>query len=145
MVYKVYQHSQEISNEQNFKKKGIKRTKEMVEALKSICKNLLRVKSGKLLVTYSRNKPLVASFFVYDRFRAYHLFVGTDLKYKDLGVGTKNLHDSCIYLNKELNIKELDMVGINSPYRGSYKLTYGGRIMPYYQITKVLPRKRKKK
>ena len=126
-------------NDMNFKRQGITRTKGEIEALKSICENLIQANAGKLLVTKVNDKPAVASFFVYDRFRAYHLFVGTDLQFRDLGVATKNLYDSCSYLNEVLGIKELDMAGVNSPMRGSYKLSYGGNIIPYYHITKILP------
>jgi hypothetical protein len=126
-------------HDMNFKKQKIERPKIGIRALKNICQNLIQAKAGKLFVTYMNDEPAVASFFIYDRFRAYHLFVGTDLRWKDLGVGTKNLHDCCIYLNENLNIKELDMVGINSPKRGAYKLSYGGKIVPYYQVIKVPP------
>jgi len=127
-------------HDMNFKKQGITRTKEQVNVLINICKNLLQANAGKLFVTKVNDEPAIATFFVYDRFRAYYLFVGTDLRFKDLGVGTKNLHDCCIYLNENLNIKELDMVGINSPKRGAYKLSYGGKIVPYYQVIKVPPK-----
>ncbi|HDY87004.1 MAG TPA: GNAT family N-acetyltransferase, partial [bacterium] len=119
-------------HDMNFKKQGIVRTKNNVKALMNICQNLMRANAGKLFVTSVNDEPVVASLFIYDRFRAYHLFVGTDLRFRDLGVGTKNLRDCCAYLNETLSIKELDTVGINSPQRSSYKLSYGGSIVPYY-------------
>jgi len=127
-------------HDMTFDRQGIKKTEAQTKALINICKNLIHAKAGKLLVTNVNEEPAIASFFIYDRLRAYHLFVGTNLRFRDLGVGTKNLYDSCCYLNDALNIKELDMVGINSPLRGGYKLTYGGKIVPYYGIKKVLPR-----
>ncbi len=125
-------------HEATFKKQGIKRTKKQAKTVMNICKNLLQAKAGVLLVTRVKGEPAIASFFIYDRFRAYHLFVGTNISFKNLGGGTKNLYDSFNYLNKKLSLKELDMLGINSPNRGAYKLSYGGRIVPCYQITKVL-------
>jgi hypothetical protein len=126
-------------NDMNFKRQGIARKKDEVEALANICKNLIQANAGKLLVTNVNDEPAIASFFVYDRFRAYHLFAGTDIRFRDLGVGTKNLYDCCSYLNKILGITELDMAGVNSPQRGHYKLSYGGNIVPYYHVTKILP------
>ncbi|OGD63352.1 hypothetical protein A2160_02605 [Candidatus Beckwithbacteria bacterium RBG_13_42_9] len=122
---------------QNFKRQGIKRKKTEIYFLKRICENLIQAKSGKLFVTYVNQKPAVSSFFIFDRFRAYHLFVGADLHFRYLGVGTKNFFDCCQFLNKILGLKEVDMGGINSPLRGSYKLSYGGKIVPYYNIEKV--------
>ena len=126
-------------HEMNFTRQQLTRSPQEAQALRSICANALAQKAGVMLATYVDGQPAVVSFFLYDKHRAYHLFVGSDLSLRDLGVGTKNFHDSCVYLNRELGLKELDLVGANSPLRSSYKLSYGGKLVPYFRVKKVLP------
>lgn len=38
-------------------------------------------------------------------------------------------------LNHNYGVSSIDMEGINSPQRGSYKLDFGGSITPYYKVT----------
>lgn len=120
-----------------FERQGIKRPEEEAKFLPIICKNLMDAKAGSLLITKYEGIAVSVSFFVYDHKRAYYLFGATDPKYRQLEPGTKNLFDSLSYLNEALNIKELDMVGVNSPQRGSFKLSFGGKIIPYYTVIKV--------
>ncbi|MBF0331987.1 MAG: GNAT family N-acetyltransferase, partial [Candidatus Omnitrophica bacterium] len=80
--------------------------------------------------------PMSGSLFVFDRFRAYYLIGGTDPDFRQYGVGTRNFHDVFVRLNSELGIKEVDFVGVNSPGRGGYKLSFGARIVPYFFIQK---------
>lgn len=125
-------------HDMNFIRQGLERSSQETQVLERLCENLIAAKAGKLLATFVDNKPAAVSFFIYDKYRAYHLFVGTDDEWRDWGVGTKNFHDSCIFLNSRLGHKELDLVGVNSPQRGSYKISYGGRLVPYFRIKKVI-------
>jgi hypothetical protein len=126
-------------HEMTFSRQGIQRSAEEVESMSGICKSLLATKEAKLFVTCMDDEPAAASLFMFDRFRAYYLFSGGDDKYREWGVGTKNLSEVFLFLNKELGLKEVDMVGINSPQRGAYKLSYGGRIVPYFRVKKESP------
>jgi len=121
----------------NFSRQGLERSQEQNHFLRGICENLLNNNAAKLLATSMNGEPAVITCFAYDKRRAYYLFVGTDLKYRDWGVGTKNFYESCILLNRDLGLKEVDMVGINSPLRGSYKLSFGGKVVLYFLIRKV--------
>ncbi len=123
----------------NFQRQGLTRSENDSLYLRNIVGSLLKNKAAKLMATYMNGEPAVVTCFAYDKRRAYYLFVGTDLEYRDWGVGTKNFYESCIVLNRDPGLKELDMVGINSPLRASYKLSFGGRIVLYFQIKKVLP------
>ncbi len=125
----------------NFQRQAIERTEVERRDLKNICKNLLENRSAKLLATYTDGQPAVITCFAYDKRRAYYLFVGTDLSLRDWGIGTKNIYEACIILHRDLGLNELDMVGVNSPLRGSYKLSFGGRLVPYFLIQKIPPRR----
>jgi hypothetical protein len=123
-------------HEMNFIRQGIERPH--ADILHKVCETLINHKAGKLLATYVDDEPAVVSLFYYEKNKAHHMLVGTDLKFRDLGVGTKNFCDSCSFLHS-IGIKELDLGGVNSPSRASYKLSYGGELVNYYQIKKMLP------
>ena len=123
----------------NFERQGIDRTENQIKYLYQICENLLKHSAARIFVTSFNEEPTVATCFAFDKHRAYYLFVGTDVKFRDWGVGTKNFYESCLMLNREQQINEIDMVGINSPLRASYKLSFGGRIVPYFCVRKIMP------
>ena len=127
-----------LLHEKTFERQGIKRSKTEENYLRNICNNLIKNDSGCLLVTYVDGKPATAAFWVYDKYRAYYIFGATDPEFRNQETGTKNLYDSFSFLNKKLGIKEVDFVGVNSPQRGSFKLSFGGSVVPYYIITKIL-------
>jgi len=128
-----------LLHEKTFSRQNINRSETEESALRNICENLIKNDSGCILITYIDGKPATAAFWGYDKYRAYYIFGATDPEFRDNETGTKNLYDSFIFLNKELGIKDIDFVGINSPQRGGFKLSFGGSIVPYYIITKVLP------
>jgi hypothetical protein len=120
-----------------FEKQGVAVGKEDRGYLLNICENLIKAGSGRLFVTSLDGEPASASFFVYDKFRAYYLFGATDPRFKMFESGTRNLFDVFCFLSEKLNYKEIDFVGVNSPQRGFFKMSFGGRIVPYYQVTKA--------
>lgn len=128
-----------LLHEKTFDRQGIKRSAAEGNALRNICDNLIKNDSGCLLITYIDGRPATAAFWGYDKYRAYYIFGATDPELRNYETGTKNLYDSFIFLNKEFGIKEVDFVGVNSPQRGSFKLSFGGSIIPYYIITKIMP------
>lgn len=141
----VTKESQDIEllnclHEVTFERQGITRTKEEACYLLNICENLIKAEKGKLFVTEFNQKPASISFFIYDRFRAYYLFGATDPESRRTESGTKNIFDAFCHLNRVVDCREVDFVGVNSPQRGAFKLSFGGKIVPYYHIKKILPR-----
>lgn len=128
-------------HEKTFKRQAITRSPDEEKAVLNICENLIKNDSGRLFITYFDKKPASAAFWAYDKRRAYYLFGATDPEFRNYETGTKNMFDSFNLLNREIGVKEVDFVGVNSPQRGYFKLSFGGRIVPYYMIKKVLPRK----
>jgi hypothetical protein len=123
----------------NYARQGLDRSEEAVRFLKNICATLFTNKAGILQATFVDSEPAVLAYFAHDKHRAYYLFAGTDLNRRDLGAGTKNFYEASIYLNQKFALKEIDMVGVNSPLRASYKLSYGGNLKLYFRVKKVLP------
>ena len=66
---------------------------------------------------------------------AYYLFGANDPDMRNQHTGTAVIWDS-FHILSEMNINTVDLEGINSPNRGWFKTSFGGRIIPYYKITK---------
>jgi len=74
------------------------------------------------------------AYFLHDSKRAYYLFGAGDPSTRDDYCGTVALWDCFRFLSREYGIKEVDMEGVNSPWRGWFKLSFGGTIDPYYEV-----------
>lgn len=62
---------------------------------------------------------------------AYYLFGANDPEFRKLG-GNTFLLINVIKELKEQGVKYFDFVGVNSPNRGDYKLSFGAELKPYY-------------
>ena len=69
----------------------------------------------------------------WDNKRAYYIFGANDPAKRDGHSGTNVLWDAFYDLSK-LGINEVDVEGVNSPHRGWFKLSFGGNIIPYYEM-----------
>ncbi|HBC87156.1 MAG TPA: hypothetical protein DCZ94_09400 [Lentisphaeria bacterium] len=112
-----------------FGRQGIIKSEHEQKYLLTICSNLMKAGSAKLFITRVGDKHASASLFLIDRFRVYYLFGATDPEYRNSESGTKNMYDSFCMLKGLINFKEVDFVGINSPARGTFKLSFGGRVV----------------
>ena len=96
------------------------------------------VEDQKAIVYLTKNKEgknIYISVFGWDNKRAYYLFgapvEGANERYK----GTISFWDAYHDL-AERGINIVDLEGVNSPQRGWFKLSFGGELMPYYQVKK---------
>lgn len=74
--------------------------------------------------------------FLFDQDRAYYLFGANDPEMRNQHTGTAVLWES-FYMLSDLGYKEVDLEGINSPYRGWFKLSFGGGMYPYFEMNKT--------
>lgn len=127
----------ELLYEKTFNRQGIDVTEETKLVMKRICRHLLKSNHGRMFFTQIKKKIVAVSFFVHDQTNAYYLIGATDPIFRQYGVGTKNLFDAFQILNSKLGVNNVDFVGVNSPDRGNYKLSFGGAIIPYFVVNKV--------
>jgi hypothetical protein len=89
---------------------------------------------GRMFFSYTgRGEPGSAAFFAFDSKRAYYLFGANDPSMRDSHTGTAVLWDAFFALSRQ-GVREVDLEGVNSPRRGWFKLSFGGTILPYYQL-----------
>jgi hypothetical protein len=123
--------------EMTFARQSISTSQAVKSLMRNIFENSLKMKSGVMFLTEIDQTPASVSFFLYDKQIAYYLWGASNPDFRKCGVGTRNLFDSFNSLHRNYGINEVDMVGVNSPNRGDFKLSFGGMLKPYYTIFKV--------
>lgn len=76
-------------------------------------------------------KRIDAIYVLVERDTAYYLFGANHPEYRKCGGGTFLLVEAMKEC-ADMGVKYFDFVGINSPYRGDFKLSFGAEIRPYY-------------
>lgn len=74
-----------------------------------------------------------ATLFVRDRLRSYYLFGANDPAQRSSGASTRLLLDN-IFAAAGEGLDELDFVGVNSPDRGDYKLSFDPQLRTYFEV-----------
>jgi hypothetical protein len=120
---------------ETMKRQGITVDSSTLNEMKILITGLFGAKMGRMFVSYtSEGEPGSMAFFVTDVKRGYYLFGANDPALRDTHTGTAVLWDAFYMLNRD-GINEVDMEGVNSPRRGWFKLSFGGYLLPYYQIS----------
>ncbi|MBL1198516.1 MAG: GNAT family N-acetyltransferase [Nostoc sp. GBBB01] len=112
-------------------RQGIENTEEESKLLQAIAEKSLAKGFGLLKVCYLDAIPVSAILFLLDRKRGYYMFAGNHPEYRESGGSTFLLLDliaECFHRK----LQEVDFVGINSPNRGDYKLSFNPEIKPYF-------------
>ncbi|MGZ3696757.1 MAG: GNAT family N-acetyltransferase [Bdellovibrionota bacterium] len=120
-----------------FERQGIQIAEDEELQLMKVCERLCAAGSADLYVTSNRSgQPLSAALIGRDRHRGYYIYGGTDPESRNTGAGTKIFFDVFQHVRDNHGLKEIDFVGANSPGRGSFKLSFGGELVPYFAIRK---------
>jgi len=122
-----------------FEAQGIERSTHEVQCFNRLCKRLQETGSGKLVLTYGKGSALSGSFWALYGETAHYLFSGNAPEGRPHGAGTSNIVSAMEILRDTQQIRRINFVGVNSPARGDYKLSFGGNLQPYYEVEKVPP------
>lgn len=74
------------------------------------------------------------SLFLYDSKRAYYMFAANDPALRNSGAATRLMVDN-IMEAKRRGLRALDFVGVNSPDRGDYKLSFNPDLKLYFTLS----------
>jgi lipid II:glycine glycyltransferase (peptidoglycan interpeptide bridge formation enzyme) len=72
--------------------------------------------------------------FLYDKKRAYYLLAANDPTHRSTGAATRLMFDN-IFEAKRRGLQELDFVGVNSPNRGDFKLSFNPELKLYFDVS----------
>lgn len=72
--------------------------------------------------------------FLYDGKRAYYLFAANDPELRHTGASTRLMIDNILEARRR-GLAELDFVGVNSPDRGDFKLSFNPQLKLYFEMS----------
>jgi hypothetical protein len=122
----------DMLHSKTFKRQNIERSDKDSMLVQSICKKSILGGYGKLGVAYLEESPVSAVLFLYDDRTAYYLFGANDPEYRNTGASgftLINMIKDAFYLN----LVEIDFVGLNSPQRSDFKISFNAGLKQYYQ------------
>jgi len=119
-------------HELTFLRQNLTRDEMEKSLLHSISTSAIERGYGELKIAFIDGKPASVALILYHNKRAYYMFGATDPGCRDSGAMTLLLVES-IWEAKKQGYKEFDFVGVNSPNRGDYKLSYNGKLIPCFK------------
>lgn len=121
----------DVLHAKTFERQNIERSDQDSILVQSICKHAIAGGYGKMCVAFLNDVPVSAVLFVYDDRAAYYLFGANDPMYRNTSAGAfllmqmiKDAFDQCL--------EEVDFVGVNSPNRGDFKISFNADLKPYF-------------
>lgn len=88
---------------------------------------------GRLAGCVTPTGLAAATLFTFDARRAYYLFSANDPAQRHSGAATRLMFDNILHA-KRRGLQELDFVGVNSPARGDYKLSFNPQLKLYFEV-----------
>lgn len=73
------------------------------------------------------------SLFLFDRHRAYYLLAANAPALRNSGASTQLMIDNIANMAAR-GLHDVDFVGVNSPNRGDFKLSFNPRLVPYHEV-----------
>lgn len=104
--------------------------------LKNLIKNLLLSKQAIMFECQDIKKNTTyMTIFSNFNYKSIYLFGAPNYPNQRAFDGTFTLWESFRILFNKYKILEIDLEGVNSPNRGKYKLSFGGKLQSYFQVT----------
>jgi hypothetical protein len=114
-----------------FERQNLERGPQDSFLVQSLCNHAIAGGFGKMGVAYLGDIPVSAVLFIYDDRTAYYLFGANDPEYRNTSAGAFLLMQ-LIKDAFENGFEEVDFVGVNSPNRGDFKISFNADLKSYF-------------
>lgn len=118
---------------QTFERQGLLIDTSTLNLVKNICSKAIAQSFGYLSAANVGDRVASMAFFISDTNCAYYLFGANDPNMRDANASSKLLLDN-IALSAHKGLNRFDFVGVNSPQRGDFKLSFNAELVPYQEV-----------
>lgn len=101
--------------------------------INNVAKKLIEEDKAELMVCKKNDEYISSIVVAYDKLDSYYLISANDPKFRDLGGNTALLFHHLKNLLKK-KFLSFDFLGVNSPNRGDFKLSFNPEIKKYYNL-----------
>jgi hypothetical protein len=119
--------------QKTFERQGIVIDLNTLTLVRGICEQAMSNGYGYLSAANVEGRVASMAFFVSDRRCAYYLFGANDPAMREANASSKLLLDN-MNLSAQKGLQCFDFVGVNSPQRGDYKLSFNAELAPYHEV-----------
>ena len=119
--------------QQTFDRQGIAVDDQTLSLVESICAKALEGGYGHLSCAMIDECAASMAFFVTDHDCAYYLFGANNPDLRGANASSKLLIDNIAFFAAR-GLKRFDFVGVNSPQRGDFKLSFNAELVPYQEV-----------
>lgn len=116
-----------------FDRQGIAMDAQTLARVARICHQAMADGYGHLSCAHVDGRAASMAFFVTDKTCAYYLFGATDPDLRAANASSKLLIDNIASFASK-GLKRFDFVGVNSPQRGDFKLSFNAELVPYQEV-----------
>ena len=116
-----------------FDRQGIAVDGQTLSLVESICSKALDNGYGHLSCAQVDGQAASMAFFVTDSNCAYYLFGANHPDLRDANASSKLLIDNIATFAAQ-GLEKFDFVGVNSPQRGDFKLSFNAELIPYQEV-----------
>jgi CelD/BcsL family acetyltransferase involved in cellulose biosynthesis len=116
-----------------FLRQGITVDESAIELIRKICLSALDGGYGRFCKAQVDGEIHAMTFFLFDENFAYYLFAANNPVHRSSGSATALMFDNINWAAKK-GLKAVDFVGVNSPNRGDFKISFNSYLKPYYEI-----------
>lgn len=128
----------DVLHAKTFERQKIARSNQDSLRVKAICQHAMKEGYGEMSIALLDDVPVSAVLFLYDDRTAFYLFGANDPGYRSTGAGSflmlQMIRDAF-----EKGIEEIDFVGVNSPSRGDYKISFNAELKSYFVTAIMCP------
>lgn len=118
---------------QTFARQDIPLASDRLELVRKICESALAGGYGRLTGCRTPEGIAAMTLFLHDSKRAYYLFAANNPSLRHTGASTRLMFENILDA-KRRGLRELDFVGVNSPARGDFKLSFNPELKLYFEL-----------
>lgn len=119
-----------------FERQRIGINAQQLKLVRNIVTSSLKYGFGRLAMASVAGSVASMSLFIHDDRRAYYLFGANDPSFRSSGASSALMVDN-IRAMAELGMSQIDFVGVNSPNRGDFKLSFNPVLKQYHEVNFV--------